>query len=319
MSYVKTDTIKNIKNIKNNVDFKEYNEIMIIHWGDFHADELTACALLKTFYFGDEEQLILRAPHQDDVHELKKFIAAENPEAEIFIMDVGRIYDPEQKLFDHHQFSAVEMPLSSAGMIWKWLKENGFVNKYTINELDEMIKKIDENDIGIRPAEAGEYSWLIRQFNAKNTYDHYKQSFQFFKALMFVNEILKNVKSRSEEAMKAEVQLAELKPFKLNEGDEFEVLEIPDEMEEAKNMWQDVIYNLPQFDNVDVIVRHKPETDEWSAQTVNAGPNTYAKRGRAINVVQPYPEDIVFVHKGKFFMVAKTRDALLGYLIANLK
>lgn len=313
-------TIKNVEEL--NVEgimneIKKCDNIIITHWGDFHADEVTASALLNTFVA--EEFYTIRVPHQADVEEIKSKVLEADSSTKIFILDVGRKFDSENLYFDHHQFTASEMPVSSAGMIWNWLKEQGLINKIVEEELDNMIKAVDENDIGITPFKPGDYSWIIHNLNSDDSYDHKRQSIAFYKAQKLASDIFMRIKKDSEAALSAQAQMEKLESFKLNSEDEFDVLEIPDDMEDAKDLWWKVIFNIPKFDKVDAIIRHKPETGEWSAQTVALKDDRFTKRGRAIKAVDPLPDDIVFVHNAQFFMVAKTRDALIAYLKENFR
>ncbi len=313
-------TIENVKEL--NVEeimneIKKCNYVIITHWGDFHADEVTASALLNTFVEG--EFYTIRVPHQADVEEIKSKVLETNSNSKVFVLDVGRKFDSENLYFDHHQFTASEMPVSSAGMIWNWLKEQEMINKLIEEELDEVIKAVDENDIGIKPFKPGDYAWVIHNLNSDDSYKHKKQNIAFYKAEKLTSNIFMKIKKDSEAALSAQAQMEKLESFKLDSNDEFEVLEIPDNMEDAKSLWWKVIFNIPKFDKVDAIIRHKPETGEWSAQTVALKDDPFAKRGRAIKVVDPLPENIVFVHNAQFFMVAKTRDSLIAYLKENFK
>src|ERR1700733_2167520 len=87
------------------------------HDGSFHADEVTACALLMAFGLVDRDKIV----RSRDLHVLD--------ECE-YVCDVGGIYDPAVKRFDHHQ-SEYTGDLSSAGMILLYLKERGIVDEPT--------------------------------------------------------------------------------------------------------------------------------------------------------------------------------------------
>ncbi len=84
------------------------------HDGSFHADEVTACALLLLFGQIDRDKII----RTRDVDKLAKCE---------YVCDVGGIYDPKIKRFDHHQ-SDYRGHLSSAGMVWEYLNAQGIVN-----------------------------------------------------------------------------------------------------------------------------------------------------------------------------------------------
>src|SRR3990167_416830 len=85
------------------------------HDGSFHADEVSACALLLTFGLIDRDKIFrTRDPA----------ILAECE----FVCDVGGIYDPKIKRFDHHQLE-YSGELSSAGMIWLYLRDQKLIDQ----------------------------------------------------------------------------------------------------------------------------------------------------------------------------------------------
>src|SRR5258708_5398967 len=79
------------------------------HDGTFHADELTACALLLYLDLIDKDKIVR-------TRENEKLAQCE------YVCDVGGEYNYEKKRFDHHQVS-YKGELSSAGMVWLYLKE----------------------------------------------------------------------------------------------------------------------------------------------------------------------------------------------------
>lgn len=86
-----------------NVFMRKIPRSVGVHDGTFHADEVSACALLILFNCVDKDKIVrTRAP--------KKLAECE------YVCDVGGIYNPDKKLFDHHQ-QDYRGDLSSAGMI----------------------------------------------------------------------------------------------------------------------------------------------------------------------------------------------------------
>ena len=84
------------------------------HGGSFHADEVTACALLLLFNLIDREEII-RSRNLKDLRSCQ------------YVCDVGGVYDPKIKRFDHHQLN-YNGPLSSAGMILKYLRDEKMID-----------------------------------------------------------------------------------------------------------------------------------------------------------------------------------------------
>jgi uncharacterized UPF0160 family protein len=105
------------------------------HSGSFHADEVTACALLLFFDQIDRTKILrTRTP-------------AEWSQCD-FLCDVGGLYQPEERRFDHHQ-SAYSGSLSSAGMVWKYLRDHGVVHEAVyVYFQDSLILGVDAIDNG---------------------------------------------------------------------------------------------------------------------------------------------------------------------------
>ena len=83
---------------------------LVTHSGGFHADELLSSVILTRLY---PEASVVRS----------RDAAVIAPGEGKIIYDVGRDYDPEQRIFDHHQrpvpLREDEQPYSSFGLIWK--------------------------------------------------------------------------------------------------------------------------------------------------------------------------------------------------------
>jgi len=108
------------------------------HDGTFHADEVTACALLMVFDLVDFDQ-IYRTRDQQVLDACE------------YVCDVGGIYDSHDKRFDHHQ-SDYQGPLSSAGMVLEYLMESGVLSSKEHHHMqDFLIGGVDAHDNGQMP------------------------------------------------------------------------------------------------------------------------------------------------------------------------
>lgn len=124
-----------------------------VHDGTFHADEVTACALLIFFNLVDKNQVF----RSRDPLVLSKCE---------YVCDVGGIYDPEKKLFDHHQID-YKGDKSSAGMIADYLKAQGILDKESYDMfLDKLIIGVDDHDNGRAEVKKGYayFSHIISNF-----------------------------------------------------------------------------------------------------------------------------------------------------------
>ncbi len=123
------------------------------HSGTFHADEVVACALLVFLDLVDRDRIVrTREPEVLGVCE--------------YVCDVGGLYSPEEKLFDHHQADYVGV-MSSAGMVWQYLRDQGVVDEETYAFLNHnLILGVDAHDIGLSPQIDGlcTFSHIISNF-----------------------------------------------------------------------------------------------------------------------------------------------------------
>ena len=105
------------------------------HDGTFHADEVTACALLRFFNLIDTDKIIrTRDPERLNSCE--------------FVCDVGGTYEPEKKRFDHHQVE-YKGPFSSAGMVLEYLKNQGILSHTDYDFLNNsLVRGVDAHDNG---------------------------------------------------------------------------------------------------------------------------------------------------------------------------
>lgn len=106
------------------------------HDGRFHADEVTACALLILFDLID----------RDKIHRTRDPAKLNRCD---YVCDVGGLYDPALKLFDHHQVD-YKGTLSSAGMVLAFLRDNRVISYELFHQLNhELIQGVDAYDNGL--------------------------------------------------------------------------------------------------------------------------------------------------------------------------
>ncbi len=123
------------------------------HDGSFHADEVTACSLLLLFDLIDRDKIV----RSRDPKVLK---------TQEYVCDVGGIYNPKQKRFDHHQVE-YQGPMSSAGMILLYLKEEGTIDANLYDWLNNvLILGVDAHDNGKAHLEHGvtSFSQVVSNF-----------------------------------------------------------------------------------------------------------------------------------------------------------
>ncbi len=123
------------------------------HDGTFHADEVSACALLCHFGLIDPEKIVR-------TRDMQKLESCE------YVCDVGGIYNPGKKRFDHHQVE-YEGDFSSAGMILKYLKDTKIIDQGVYDHLNRsLILGVDAHDNGRTPPDLGfcSFSNIVSNF-----------------------------------------------------------------------------------------------------------------------------------------------------------
>lgn len=100
---------------------------IITHDGRFHTDELMAIALIKSLYVSTNNEFKITRTRDQNCINKRKEVGGTN----VYVVDVGKKYEPENQCFDHHQSKCVDTfskdfktPLSSFGMVYKHLGVN---------------------------------------------------------------------------------------------------------------------------------------------------------------------------------------------------
>lgn len=146
------------------------------HDGSFHADEVTACSLLLLFRLIDRDKIVRsRDPIQWQECD--------------YLCDVGGVYDPSKRRFDHHQVD-YQGPLSSAGMILLYLKEEKVIEPKLYDHFNHLlVLGVDAHDNGRGNQEFGtmNFSQVVSNFMPIE-YEASKEELNdaFFKAVDFV-------------------------------------------------------------------------------------------------------------------------------------
>lgn len=158
-----------------------------VHNGSFHADEVTAAALLIVHGLIDQDRIIR-------TRDLKELSYCE------YVCDVGGIYDPNRKRFDHHQ-AEYKGPLSSAGMVLLYLRDQAIIDSHLYDMYNRtLIMGVDAHDNGVAKLEVGttSFSQVISNFLPID-YDAADQEMDkaFFEALDFVVRHLNRLWKRS--------------------------------------------------------------------------------------------------------------------------
>jgi uncharacterized UPF0160 family protein len=272
------------------------------HDGSFHADEVTACALL----------LLCDCIDRDKIVRTRNPLEFEHLE---YVCDVGGIFNPLIKRFDHHQVE-YQGYLSSAGMILEYLEESEILSK----ELAEffrktVIKGIDDIDNGLVEPLYGHtsFSQVIASFvpvHYDAPLDEYDT--QFFKALDFVLQFLIRIRAKYQYALECKESV--LEEMKKN---------APCLIFDTPIPWMETFFeNDGDFHPAQFVMM--PSQNHWKLRAI---PPSFQER---MQVRKPLPlawaglldEDLkkvsgisgaIFCHKGRFISVFETKeDALIA-------
>jgi uncharacterized UPF0160 family protein len=273
------------------------------HDGTFHADDVTACALLCICDLVDKDK-IFRTRDPECLQRCE------------YVCDVGGFYLPEKKRFDHHQID-YKGSLSSAGMILEYLKNAKFLPQKETDFLNNsLVRGIDAHDNGKDPQLQGYcfFSHVISNF-APIEYDAKpeEQDSAFSSAVEFTIQHLTRLLNRFRytQACKNDVQkaMATFRDCLIFERpipwiDSF--FELGGERHPAKfvvmptgDHWK--LRGIPPSGDERMKVRH-PLPESWAGLM-----------DVALQKITGIP-GALFCHKGRFISVWKTREDALEAL-----
>jgi len=249
----------------------------------FHADEVTAIALLKIFT--EDEIIIHRVEH--DTSDFSEYN---------FVIDIGKKFDGV-KYFDHHQYKGGK---SSAGLIWEYL---GFEKEYP--KISKFIKLIDDNDVGILKAKPFEYSSLMKCYNNSNISSP-EQEISFQKAIKFAMVILNSMADLEEELNI--VRDIVNKSFIFNNNDK--IIELAN----FTPHWTTYI-NGVLTPNIKAVVWEDDEEKNWKVKIPPKRLGSFEINGQALKS----DNSMHFVHSAGHFAIAENEDIMKEYLSKQIK
>ncbi len=278
------------------------------HDGSFHADEVTACALLLLFNLIDRDKIVRT---RDEA----RLARCE------YVCDVGGVYDPARKRFDHHQVS-YQGDLSSAGMILLYLKESGKIDAPTYDFFNRsLIQGVDAHDTGraSTPVGTATFSIVISNY-VPLTYDasDEQQNQAFSQALDFVSGHLKRLLDRYQYILACKELVAESMKS-----------DLPYLLFEKPIAWLESFFELggDQHPAQFVIM---PSSSGWKLRAIP--PNSEERMKLRFPLPEAWAglrdgelervsgiEGAIFCHKGRFISIWKTKEAALKALEKTLK
>jgi len=244
----------------------------------FHADEVTAIALLKIFT--DDEIVVTRVNH--NTNDFSKFT---------MVIDIGKHFDGK-KYLDHHQNRGGK---SSAGLIWDYL---GVQNTYP--KISKLVQIVDENDVGTVKAKPFEYSSLIKCFNHSDIYAK-EQDIQFEKAVAFAMTVLNSMKNQVQAVLEANTTVKNSFMFHNNPS----IIKLSS----FTPHWSTYI-NGKTTPHIKAVVWQDLHDNNWKVQIPPKRLGSFELNAKALK----QDDSMEFVHSSGYFAVAKDEESMRKFI-----
>ena len=284
---------------------------IVTHSGDFHPDDVCAVATLLLYLKNEVESEIIRTRDPEII------------QTGDWVIDVGWVYDPTNRKFDHHQPGAPVrdngIPYAAFGLIWKELGEAVCASPAVAQALERsMVQPIDAGDTGIILYNKTEYDIspfefykIIESFHEPGD-GHTTTDEMFWQAVLFVKDLLERlirVETKREEARHEARNIYHERP----PVDGVIVAEHPVSIEAFQ-----------QFSDVHVVVKPRSgEADtDWIAKVVPSDgtrfenralfPEDWAGLQNGMLAEASHIPDAIFCHQARFIFVAHSREGALA-------
>ncbi len=289
---------------------------IITHNGGFHADDVFAVAVVKMWLAQQKKKRI-------------KVIRTRNSEIIAkgdFVVDVGGEYNPEKKIFDHHQKGGAGkrsngIPYSSFGLVWREYGQNlcdlqgvaDVIDKKIAQPIDAVDNGVDLCDLIYPEVQPYFIFNLIGIYNfvpKKKKEDNLDKN--FLKAVALAEDVL----SREIEMAKMEIEEQKyVEEIYQKSGDKRIIILEKDVSDQS---WGAVLIQYPEplF-----VIKPDGGSQNWKMKTVRKEmfsfenrkdlPESWAgKRGEEL-IRETGVESAVFCHNKRFIVVAGTKEGIL--------
>ncbi|TNJ41278.1 MYG1 family protein [Phaeobacter sp. B1627] len=289
---------------------------LVTHSGGFHADELLSSVVLTRLY---PEARIVRSREECWI----------TPAPDRVIYDVGRAYDPEAGVFDHHQKDAPlredGQPYSSFGLIWRHFGRD-YLQALSVPQADiediyasfdsSFVLPVDLMDNGaLDPSVAGPLADLTLPALLEtlkppfDVDDPNADDRAFLEALGVARSFVEAAISRKAARLRAEAMVCGA----IAKAGTSRILELPQGMPFRSAIEKTGADHL-------LFVIHPRGTD-WTLTTIRVGGDTFDNRADLpaawAGLTDGALEEVTgvngakFCHNGRFIAVANSREAIL--------
>lgn len=291
------------------IGMSEDKKIKIVtHSSKYHTDDVFAVATL-IILLGEDKVSIVRSRDMEVINDGD------------YVVDVGQIYDPTLKRFDHHQKGGAGersngIPYASFGLVWKEYGETISGSKEAALEIDKVIvQPIDAHDNGVQfsksilndlhPVDIGFLTFLFAPtWKEEGNIDEI-----FIKLARYAVEIIKREVVIVNDKIEAEKFVIE----SYNNASDKRVIEL-----DERYPWEEV---LTRFSEPVFVIYKKRIDNNWSLKTIRNDPFSFESRkklpaewGGKIDKELEIVTGVIgalFCHNALFLAVAKTREGIL--------
>jgi len=281
------------------------SKTILTHSGSFQADDIFAVAILLLLV---PESRVVRSREND------KIASAD------FVVDVGMIYDPEKRRFDHHQPGGAGerlngIPYASCGLVWKEYGEKLAGGKEEADLIDNsLMVPLDAHDNGMAIADyrfenVRTYSVVDFLYSYKPTLSaNEEELYRIFMQLVGIaKELLVREIVRAKNVIAGEVKVKEI----YEASKDKRIIILPAELP-----WGRVFRQKPEV----MFIVYPRNDGRWGVEAVqDAGfisrkPLPFAWGGKRDGELQKITgvSDAIFCHRGLFMAVAKTRESAIA-------
>jgi|GEM_PF-3946490 len=264
------------------------NKIQLVtHNGAFHVDEVSAIALLHLYGVVDYPEInVIRT------REVEKINKAD------IVLDVGGVHNAAKQRFDHHQIR--DGKVSTAGLVWSWLKqETGEAN----SEIEGLITAIDKHDCGIERMPGFSFAQIIASYNYRDLFNDNEQQVAFNEAVKIAITFIASLKVKQQQLIEAAKIIAGstvrcIGKHKILILDEY----IPN--------WAALVHGDSQYASITHVTWYVKEKNGWCVQIPAIGENSFALMHPRLVA----DDNAIFIHQNGFFGVYKSQEAILNML-----
>lgn len=287
---------------------------VVTHNGDFHADEVFAVATIMLMY-GADHLTIVRS------RDLEVIRSAD------IVIDVGGIYDPATRRFDHHQEEGAGarengIPYSSFGLVWKEYGAALCGSMEAARTVDEKIVcPIDAADNAIEifsPTMPPIFPYLFHNVVAalRPTWHEDQDGTRtfdqgFFEALSIATQVLRREIAIAQDAREGVMRIAEA--YRTAEDPRILIID-------GHYPWESVAVDYPEV--LFVVKPDKQNGHLWKVKTVREHIHSFLNRkdlpaawaGKTGTALQSITgvADALFCHTKRFIATAESKDGALA-------